>query len=61
MLKFKNNLRIMQGSSFIKTKIFVYLSYSTASKLSVSLSIQYSLFCSTFALLYDEVRHQKKI
>ena len=26
-LKFKNNLRIMQGSSFIK--IFVYLSYRT--------------------------------
>ena len=33
------------------------LSYSTACKLTVSLAIQYLLFCSTFTLLYDEVKH----
>ena len=44
MLKFKNNLRIMQCSSFIKLEIFVYSSRSTVCGLSFSLSIQYLLF-----------------
>ena len=35
------NLRIMQGSSFITTLNFLYLSYKTACRLTLSLSIQH--------------------
>ena len=58
-LKFKKNLRIMQGSSFVKTlRISVHLSCNAAFRLTFVVSMQYSLFCSTFVLLYVEVRHQ---
>ena len=50
MLKFKNNLRIMQCSSFVKLESFVYSSCSTACGLSFSLSIQYLLFYPYFVI-----------
>ena len=41
-----------------RIRIFVYSSDSTVCRLPSSLSIQYLLFCSSFVLLYDEVKHQ---
>ena len=57
MAKIKNNLKIMQAQALSKLRIFAYLSYSAACRLTVSLSIQHLLFCSTFILPYDDVRH----
>ena len=35
-------------------------SYGTVHRLSSALTIHYFLFCSSFALLYDETRHQQR-
>ena len=52
---------MMQGSIFITTWNFVRSSYSTVFRLAFALLIQYLLLCSTFAILYDGVRHQQRL
>ena len=39
--------------------IFVYLSYTTACRLTFALPIQY-LFCSISVMHYDEVKYQQR-
>ena len=55
MLKFKNNLKIMQCFSFIKLESFVYSSCSTAYGLSFSLSMQYLLFYPYFVIESQQI------
>ena len=43
-----------------KLRLLVYSSRVIAFGLTFALRIQYSIFCSTFMLLYDEVRRQPR-
>ena len=47
MLKFKSNLRIMHGSSFINSNHRAVFRFSL-------------LFCSILTLLYDQVKHKQR-
>ena len=53
----KNNAMLKASSGLI---IFVYLSYTTARRLTFALPIQYLLFCSISVMLYDEVKYQQR-
>ena len=57
-LKFKNNLRIKQDSSFIMA--FVYSTCSDVDRLTFPLSMHHLLFCSNL-IFYEEVGHQRGI
>ena len=50
----------MQGQVSLELRIFVYSWYKPAVRLTFAPPIHYLLFCPTFVLLYDEVRHQSK-
>ena len=51
----------MECSSFINIlKFFVYLSYNDALRLTFGKSIQYLLYCSSFDLHYDKIRHEQR-
>ena len=66
MLTFKNTLRKVQGSNFIK--MFAYPFYNTSYnitfydittpfRLAFAVSMQYLLICPALMLFYDEVKH----
>ena len=58
-MNFKKNVKLKRTASS-RHRFCVYLIFNAAIRFIFGLSIQYVMLCSTFALFYDEIRHQQR-